>query len=279
MREPNLTPYGHAHPHPSAPLDVNPYVHDAFARAEMKLNALRLGATHESPAGRIPSLFFGRMVLCVALALPLLLIGTALAFDTKSNAGGVAAVLLLIAAGLIALGIWLLVSARPNTPARALKYYLKAVGMGKVRRAANLVVSNDYDDFPRYPPQMIGFGRAGVRAFHDVSYLEGYWNELVRYHSSPYCIVSVHGVREQQIAPDLVVVDCEVRFAMNTQLWLLLVLVGGVIALLVDMATRKRVNLPIRKLLYRVGDEWKVFNGELQGLEEQDLRWLSNVQA
>ena len=99
------------------------------------------------------------------------------------------------------------------------------------RASASLVASNDFDDFPRFPPQMSGFGQSAVRPFFNGQFLGGYWNELVRYHSAPYCIASLHRVREQQIAPDLMIVDCEVRFIMNTQLWLLLIFVALLIAL------------------------------------------------
>ncbi len=267
----NLTPFGHA----GAPAEPNQYMQDAFGRAEIKLNALRARVTHERPAGSLGTLFIGPSALCVMGALPALLIGFAILSDSKAKSPGAALIFLLIGAALIGLGVWLFVSAKPDTPKKALKYYFKAVAAGKGEKAASLVASNDFDDFPRFPPQMSGFGQSAVRPFFNGQFLGGYWNELVRYHSAPYCIASLHRVREQQIAPDLMIVDCEVRFIMNTQLWLLLIFVALLIALIADMATRKTVKIPVRKLLYRVGNEWKLFNGELQGPEELDLRWLT----
>jgi hypothetical protein len=78
-------------------------------------------------------------------------------------------------------------------------------------------------------------------------------------------------------APDIAVVDYKLRLTMNTQLWLLLVFVALLIAVIVDFATRKVVKVELRKVLVRVGDEWKLLNAEWQGYEDYDLRWLDGA--
>lgn len=269
----NLTPFGHAH----APAEPNPYALDAFGRAEIKLNALRARATNEQPVGNLGAMAMGPSAALFFLSLPFVIF-TLVSFSAKNPSVGAGLIFMLIVIAMNGLAVWLFINARANTPKKALKYFFKCVASGKGAKAASLVVSNDLDDFPRYPPVTTGFGQAGVRPFFNVQYLEGYWNELVRYHSAPYCYISLHRVNEQQIAHDLVLVDCEVRFMMNTQLWLFLFIVIGIFAIIVDAATRKTVKMPVRKLLYKVGEEWKVFNGELQGPEELDLRWLQNVE-
>lgn len=270
----NLTPFGHAH----APAEPNAYALDAFGRAEIKLNALRARVTNERPVGNLGAMAMGPSAALFFLSWPFIIF-TLVSFSAKSGGAGAGLIFLLIVLAMNGLAVWLFINARADTPKKALKYYFKAVAAGKGAKAASLVVSNDLDDFPRYPPITPGFGHAGVRPFFNAQYLEGYWNELVRYHSAPYCYVSLHRVNEQQIAPDLVLVDCEVRFMMNTQLWIFLFIVIGIFAIIIDAATRKTVKMPIRKLLYKVGDEWKVFNGELQGPEELDLRWLQSAQT
>lgn len=271
----NLTPFGFA----NAPAEPNAYVLDALGRAEIKLNALRAGVTRERPVGNLGVYAVGRSAALFFLSLPFVIFMLVSFADKNGGSAGAGLIFLAIVLAMNGFAVWLFISARADTPTKALKFFFKAVAAGKGERAASLVVSNDFDDFPRYPPQLAGFGQGSVRPFFNPQYLGGYYNELLRYHSAPYCIASLHGVREQQIAPDLVIVDCEVRFIMNTQLWLLLVFVALLIALIADMATRKTVRMPLRKLLFKVGDEWKLFNGELQGGEEQDLRWLAQSQT
>jgi hypothetical protein len=114
------------------------------------------------------------------------------------------------------------------------------------------------------------------RPFADTESFASYWKEMLRYQPLPYCFARIKGVTERPIAQDLMLVDFELTFIMNTQLWFLLIFLALPLAAIVDLMTRKTVKVQMRKLLYRAGDEWHMFNGEYQGPEELDTRWLHN---
>lgn len=106
-----------------------------------------------------------------------------------------------------------------------------------------------------------------------------YWTGLVRYPASPYCLAQISNLHVEEIDEDLVVAEFNLKLGINTSLWILLALVTVLLALVVDLATRKRVNAPMRKILVRVGDEWHLFSGEWQGPDEADAIWLEDVGA
>jgi hypothetical protein len=145
--------------------------------------------------------------------------------------------------------------------------------------ARKLVVPNDFDSFPReYPDhKALGLGGMPPYEFDAPSGFKDYWTGLVRYPSSPYCLAQVRNVRVEEIDPDIAVVEFRLKLAINTSLWILLVIVALLIALIVDLATRKRIDAPMRKILIRVGDEWHLFSGEWQGPDEQDVSWLEEA--
>ncbi len=77
----------------------------------------------------------------------------------------------------------------------------------------------------------------------------------------------------REVAHGIVAVDFELRLIMNTKLWTSLVFGMIILAVIADLATRRTVRVPVRKVLIKVGDEWRMFNGEWMGPEEQDLSW------
>jgi hypothetical protein len=79
------------------------------------------------------------------------------------------------------------------------------------------------------------------------------------------------------VARDVAVIDYKLKLIMNTRLWLLLIFVALLLAVIVDIATQKRVKAQLRKVAVKVGDEWKLLNGEWQGYEDFDLRWLDGA--
>ena len=268
----NLTPFGHQSA--AAPLSAGNHHADTLGRAAVKLEALRSGQFPAVPVGRFlgPMLGASFMGLLAAGFLTLgftLVIGPAKPVWAALIVFGVFALLCASAAYLLFL------DSKPDTPKRAIKLFYKALGRGNAKRAARMVVPNDFDDFPRFQPQVKGFGSGmNPRPFGGDVFFGSYWSELLRYHTSPYCYVNVSSVQVRELGPDLAVVDFKVRFTMNTSLWMLLIFVALLIAVIVDFATRKVVTVQMQKLLYRVGDEWHLFNGEYQGAEEFDLSWL-----
>lgn len=103
---------------------------------------------------------------------------------------------------------------------------------------------------------------------------DGYWRQLLRDQSMPYCLARVQKVHVNEVAEDVVVVNFQLTLIRNTQLWMLLIVVALIIAVIVDLATRKVTKIHMQKVLIKVGDEWKVFNGEWQGYDELNHGWL-----
>jgi hypothetical protein len=253
------------------------YERDSLARAQEKLDALERRSVPLTSAGR----FVGPVIVAVLFAGgPALLALWAAGLYFRGEWGPRPAVPLFLAitgALLLALTIWLILNAKADTPKRALRLFYKALGRGNAKRALRLVVPNDLDALPRYHPDIPGHARlfSSPFRFDPREGFGAYWRGLVRYHTMPYCVTSVRAVKVREISPDIVVVDFRARFIMNTQLWWLLILDALIIALIVDLATRKTVVQEMRKILVRVDDEWHLFNGEWMGHEESDTGWTT----
>lgn len=263
----NLTPFGHTG-------DMQPVGDlraDCLSRAASKLAALRQSAP--SPISRgigniLGAAFFGLLALFFYGIGVTAVMGKEPFFIGLAFMWGFASLIVFLAWRIWSDGV-------PNTPKRALTIFYRALAGGKSSRAAQMVVPNDFDAYPRYQPQIAHIGTGmNPRPFGAPGAFESYWNEMLRYHVAPYCLVSIKGVTVQEIAPDLEVVDFDLTLTMNTQLWWLLIFVALLIAAIVDVATRKTVKVHMRKLLYKVGDQWHLFDAEWQGYEERDLSWL-----
>jgi hypothetical protein len=184
--------------------------------------------------------------------------------------------------GVIALiPISVIFRSRPRTPQAALLEFYRTLSRGESKRALALLTNADRDSSTRIQPKIAELGRPNgyPLPFSDPNAFAAYWNELLRTHPAPYCVVRMSNVQVQQIAPDVAVVDYKLTLTMNTSLYYLLILLGILLGVLlafaIDAMTRKVVKADLRKVLVRVGDEWKLFNGEWQGYEEYDLRWLA----
>ena len=241
-----------------------------------KLEALDSRSVPLTPAGR----FVGPVVIALLFAgAPALVLLWAGALYFRAEWGprpAVPLILTILGALLGLLTIRLILNAKADTPKRAVRLFFYALARGNAKRARRLVVPNDLDGFPRYHPDIPGHPRLYIDPFRfdAPEGFHAYWRGLLRYHTMPYCIASVRAVKVQEISPDVVVVDFRARFIMNTQLWWLLILVALIIALIVDLATRKTVVQQMRKILVRVDDEWHLFNGEWMGREERDAGWI-----
>ncbi|MHC4547495.1 MAG: hypothetical protein ACYTEZ_01855 [Planctomycetota bacterium] len=252
------------------------YDADVFVRAQQKLAALREGRVRPQPLGRL----VGPVVLAVlfaAVPAAVSLVGAAAyLWGAWGSRSGVPIALAIVGLGFAALAMVVIRGAKANTPKRALKIYFKSLGRGRTGRARKLVAPNDLDGFPRYPAEVPGLVRRspGPFRFEATGDFARYWNELLRAHTAPYCLVNIGSVKTRAVGTDCLVVDFRLQLIMNTQLWWLLVVVLWPLALVMDLVTRKTVRADLRKVLVRAGDEWHLFNGAWQEPDEVDLDWL-----
>jgi len=258
------------------------YEREAIERARRKLAELRSGKVVPSPAGP----FWGRIVgggilILLGVAFPagtwaLLSDGA----DPDAARIGIALVALLGLAFAVP-GLVMVLTSKATTQRRALTLFYKSIGRGNMRGARALVVPNDLDDFPRHYPDHAALGQGGMPPyeFDRGTGFHSYWTGLVRYPASPYCLVRISNLHVEEIDPDLAVAEFDLKLGINTSLWMVLILVTLLLALIVDLATRKRVKAQMRKILVRVGDEWHLFSGEWQGPDEADAIWLEDVGA
>jgi hypothetical protein len=265
----NLTPFGHSG-------DMQPVGDmrtDALVRASNKLLSLQERAVPTAPMTRgigniLGAVLFGLLALFFYGVGVIAVMGKDPVFIGLAFMWGFASLI-----AFLAWRIW--VDGLPTTPKRALNLFYKSLARGNASRAAKMVVPNDFDDYPRYQPQIAYIGTGfNPRPFAAPGAFGDYWNEMLRYHTAPYCIARVSSVSVQEVGLDIVVVDFQLKLMMNTQLWLALVFIALLLAAIVDMATRKTVTVQMRKVLYRVGDQWHMFDAEWQGYEERDLSWV-----
>jgi len=262
----------------SAAVDDPQYVEEAIARARRKLDELRSGKVVPRPAGP----FLGRVVggsvlILIGVALPAGLYAILSGGNGDKDAVLIGVALIaLLGLALAVPGLLMILTSKATSARHALQLFYKSIGRGNMNGARKLVVPNDFDDFPREYPDQRSLGRGGMPpyAFDKPKGFADYWTGLVRYPASPYCIVQVRDVHVEEIDEDLAIVEFELKLAINTSLWMLLILVTLLLALIVDLATRKRVQASMRKILVRVGDEWHLFSGEWQGPDEADVSWL-----
>ena len=252
------------------------YRRDSFERARAKLAASRGGPAR--PAGR----FVGPVIVAVVFlglpALGLFVLGAMLASEGKPEGGVLVGVI-----GLLFLwgGVSVFLGAKADSPKRALKLYYRSLAKGKHARAKKILLPGDLDGFPRYQPRVPGLGRptGNPLYFANGDDYETYWNELLRSHALPYCLVRLKRIRIRDVAPDVKIAEFDLHLAMNTSLWLLLVPVSLLVAAVVDFATRKNVKEPLTKVLVKVEDEWHLLNGSWWEFDEDQTEWLTSDSA
>jgi hypothetical protein len=269
----NLRPYGDAWSNTgAAPVPAGSLEEQALYRARHKLQSVRQGAF--KPAGTDLVQVIPAALIALLVGSPLILLAVALMGEKDAIAG-------VLIFGVLGLLIWLIpvlifVQSRPTTPKRALTAFYRALGRNRHKRARALTVQADLDSFPRHQPVIPDLGRPTgfPRPFGPEDGFSSYWNELLRSHPMPYCIARVGKVRETPVAPDVVLIDFELKLIMNTSLWWLLILAALLLAVIADIATRKTVTIPMRKVLVKAGDEWHLLSAEWQGYDEFDTSWL-----
>ncbi|MEM8885178.1 MAG: hypothetical protein AAGD14_14010 [Planctomycetota bacterium] len=252
---------------------------DAWERARDKLEDIRSERVRLVPAG----LFVGRVVggiLCGLIAAGLITFAITMLLDREPGTEiiaivvGVPGLLMLIPTYRLTNG------ARANTPWRALNLFYRQLAGGKYANARKLVVPSDFDHFPRFYPRVDkvrGFPLADPSLFEDPVHFQSYWKSLMRWPTSPYCIVRVFDLKTEEVAPDLMHCTFKLRLGVNTSLWALLIFVppGLIFAVIVDAISRTNIHVQLSKNLVRVEDEWHVLNAAWQEPDDKIADWVS----
>lgn len=294
MQEPNLRPYGSPMAPTGPAVGADTFQDAVRARARDKLDFAR--HTGQRAAG-------GHWAFVLRLFLLLLLIGGIPAalmlagllgqgvFYKMKGDPGVTIFLAATIILLVAIPVAALFYTRPRSPKAALREFLKAVCLKHFKRARKLVVAADFDNMPREAPQISGLGNPVMfaRRFGVGDVFEQYWTELLHNRKGYYCRFRLNQLQVEYPAPDVALVTAGAKFVFaNSTIGSVILLVGllgtlsfpgsfGIallIAIVVGLVTRTSVEVPVRKVLVRSGEEWLVFNGELMGADEHDLRWL-----
>ena len=257
--------------------DVAPeYYDDSIKRGIAKLDALRSGAVPLPKVGFLK----GRVALIAIFALlpGLALLWWAYRAQDDPNDAALGWFGAFLGVPIVLLALLAIAGSRPNTPKRALRLFYKAVARANARRARLLSVPNDFDTFPRYQPVVHGLpGSDTPFQFAETAEFRHYWHSMLRARTMPYCLSYVHHLKLTRLADDVVVAKFQLTLILNTQMWILLIFVGLLpVALIGDLATRKTIREFMSKMLVRTPDgEWRIFNAEWQGQEEEEPEWLS----
>jgi hypothetical protein len=240
-------------------------------RALDKLEQLRDGRATVLPVRRHYVRCFLAVIFGGGSALVLGALAAFMQTPPSDGLGPASLLLLGLAAVLVVWTVKTVVASKPSTPARALRLFYRALGGGCWKRAARLVVPNDFDQLPRQQPNTRGLGQpeSFPWRFDEPRAFAAYWGQLLRDHPLPYCLSSVRKVKVHELAPDLVLVDFELRLVRNTQLWFLLIPLGFIPPLIIDCCTRKVLTTPMHKLMHQVNGSWRLFNGAWAGSEEE----------
>ncbi len=277
MQEPNFRPYGNAAFGATAPVDPASVQAQLLQRARDKFETCQLLAS-EPAGGDVARTVIVSVIAAVPVGLALLF-AFALSQDRTSGPLGVL-IPALIALGFASIPVIIFLRSRPLTPKTAFKEFFRSLGRGSHKRARSLAIANDLDDFPRVQPlvQKLGQPTGMPYRFADPGQFKLYWDQLLRPRMPAYCRMAIRNVRETPVAANVVLVEADMTITTNSTLWGLFILMGLVFGLvvyaIVDAATRTTVRLPVRKVLVKVGNEWRIFNAELMGVDEHDLSWL-----
>jgi len=256
----------------------DPTKEDARARAKAKLDAIRSGRVVLQPAGRYWGRVFGGFLTAVIAAG--FLYGAYLAASEGDDTAIYVAWFVGIIGALLFIPVYrLLYGSRATTPFRALNLYYRLLGGGKHKGARKLVVPNDFDHFPRAFPhigKVKGFPGAEWLFFNQPADYKDYWESMLRWPTSPYCIARVHALNVEELAPDVVRCDFTLKLGIGTSLWILLIFFGPgiILAFILDAATRTNITARMSKVLVKVDDEWQLFNGAWHEADEQSTSWI-----
>ena len=179
--------------------------------------------------------------------------------------------------GLLALipGIY---NATPRTPQAALHIFYALIQSGSFNEAFERVVQCNRDDFPMRVVDVPVFGKPSETAHLDAQAFMRYWQSLLGVNEAPWVQIRTHGFDVRDLGHNLFGVDFNIEFVIRDKRWLWLLLLGLLpgyaLALILSYWTSVRIRGRLHKLVYRLGGEYQLFNGEFQGAEEFDLSWL-----
>lgn len=268
--QPNLRPYGLAGATAlEAPQWPPEYRQQALARAAGKLAALRSGATGDKPAGAPWRQNITRLAFWWSIAFFFVMGGLTALCDCRPCIG-FGLLLMLVPVALIQRGL-------PRSPERLLVDFYRCLGNGYFERALTHVIEGDKDAFPRILPSAEPTARTARSsvAFSGLGDFVRYWHEFQHRHSAPGCAARIRDVSIEMAGADVAVVSFQLHLGARSGFWFLQSPLGAVFKALASKAARHEWRGNMRKVVVRVGNGWKVFNGEWQGPEEQDLSWLT----
>ena len=255
-----------------------------LARAKTKYQEILERRVPLRPAGW----FAGRIILLlIFLVLPGIGIafGALAIFNAAQREGEdafyvIGAMVAALAVVFLWAGIAGIAASKANSPRNALLLFYRLLGRGQFVAARKLVLPSDFDNFPRFYPDEPELGRnppTDPFFFDDFQEYKDYWRSLIRFKSAPYCLVKIKKLRAELVTPDLMICDFRLKLGINTSYWILLIFFpsgGLLLALILDLATRRRIEREMTKVLVRVDDEWHLLNGAWGEHDEADLSWL-----
>lgn len=273
----NLNPYGNAWSGGTGQLVEGSYELAALQRAAAKYATVRRNFPPEPKVSAITPAFIAGLVVCVPLSALFFWLMFLLASE-RNHPNPIALLFLgIFGMAIMSLPVALYLTSRVTSPQLAIKQFYRAVAGANHKRARLIGLHCDMDQFPRYQPNIVGLGKptGRPRAFGPEHEFKSYWNELLRSHAAPYCIPHLSALKVTYLTPDVAVVNFRLRLTMNSALWRLFVPILLLIAVILDLATRKVVTVEMQKVLVRVGEQWHVFSSDWQGYEDVDHSWLT----
>lgn len=118
----------------------------------------------------------------------------------------------------------------------------------------------------------------GIPAHLDENAFGDYWRTLLCTNPAPWLEIRTHGYEVKELSEGLFGVEFNIELIIRNRQWLWLtalgILPGYLLAIILSYMTSTRVRGRLHKLVYCMGGEFQLFNGEFQGAEEFDLSWL-----
>ena len=249
----NLRPYG-APPteRTLGPLVLLQSTPAALARATLKLAQCRADNPACPPLGRpcrrgLPYLAIG--ILTFVLAAVLVVVST---FPVTLP------LILLVGLAMFWRASLDFLAPAPDTPDHCLQEFLRCFKHRDIRGIARLVCPADLDSTERFLPGTAGVQHSRDRGVaFDGTGAARYWRSCFVIAHSARLVLQPAGTAPVQLAPDIIQV--------TLRMWL-------------ERSFRVQAAdewFAFTKLLVRCGSEWRLFSGELQAPEEQDLSWLA----
>lgn len=215
-------------------------------RALAKLQAIRSGQTDDAPLRRNPFEIFIGLVVLLLFPVPAMIVGI-MSLTGVSRMDPVGGTILLVAAFIAAGGLafWYF-RPRVSTPFQAVKTFMKYAAGRNPGAAYHMLTDADKDDTPR----LLG---VDTFSFEEVEEFCSYWRAVRKRGGDEGRVMIDPMHRVTMIDDDLALVE----FAFRD-----------------EIGQRGETH---RKLVVRIEQEWRLFNGEWSGEEESDLRWTHDI--